>query len=74
MNRRLVNMTLTAVKFTVTACWLLAIGAAGVLAHVTSPAGWILVALGAVAPPVAMMRYWRDPDQTMSESIQRAIR
>jgi hypothetical protein len=67
-------MTLTHIKFAIAAGWLLAIGAAGVLANVTSPAAWILTALGAVAPPAVMLRYWRDPDQTMSESIQRAIR
>jgi hypothetical protein len=67
-------MTHTSIKFAVAVGWLLAIGAAGVLADVTSPSGWILIALGAVGPPVAMLRYWRDPDQTMSESIQKAIR
>ena len=47
------------------------VGIAGKLNSVTS---WIVLAVVAVVPPVVVMWRWNDPRQTMSESIQEALR
>ena len=54
--------------------WSLAVVAAGSLAHVNSFTGWAMVALLAVGPSVLLIRLKQGPSQTMSESIQEAIR
>jgi hypothetical protein len=35
---------------------------------------WLAVAVVAVVPPLVARRFWRQPEQTMSESIQEARR
>ena len=49
-------------------------GAFGLLAPVTTPTGWFMLAAVATAPPLVFMHYWKRAAQTMSESIQEAIR
>jgi hypothetical protein len=54
--------------------WILA---AGVLAYISDPtslAGWTVLAAVAATPPVVMMRLWRAPAQTVSESIREVLR
>jgi len=54
--------------------WLLA---SGVVAYVSDPAslaGWTVLAAVAVTPPVVMMRLWRAPAPSMSESIREVLR
>jgi hypothetical protein len=53
---------------------MIAAGAVGLLAPVTTPSGWFLLAAAATAPPLLSMRYWKQPAQTISESIQEVIR
>jgi hypothetical protein len=67
-------MTLKNIKSSVAAGWVVAVGAAGFVAGVTSSSGWLALAGLAVVPPIVMMRFWQQPDQTMSESIQDALR
>jgi hypothetical protein len=67
-------MTLKNIKAIVAAAWVLAVGAAGLLAGVTSLSGWLALAGLAIVPPLVMMRFWQQPDQTMSQSIQEAFR
>ena len=50
-------------------------GAFGLLAPVTTPSGWFILAALATAPPLIFMRHWiLQPAQTTSERIQKAIR
>ena len=63
-------MTIDSLKATAAALWVLAMGAAGVLADVTSRPRWIVLVGCATVPPLIMLRYWKHPDEAMSESIQ----
>jgi Na+(H+)/acetate symporter ActP len=67
-------MTLQHIKVMTIVAWVLAIGAAGLLAGVTSSSGWFALAALAIVPPLVAMRFWKRPDQTMSQSIQEALR
>jgi hypothetical protein len=62
------------IKATAAALWVLAIGAAGLVADATWPRDWMVFVGCAIVPPIIMMRYWNHPDQTMSESIQQVLR
>ena len=67
-------MTTTYVNATIAALSVIAAGAFGLLAPVTSPSGWFMLAAVATAPLLVFMHYWNRPSPTMSESIQGAIR
>ena len=67
-------MTTTYVNATIAALSIIAAGAVGLLAPVTTPSGWFVLAAAATAPPLVFMRFWKRPVQTTSESIQEAIR
>jgi hypothetical protein len=54
--------------------WILAVGVLGYVYGATSFAGWTVLAAVALTPPVVMMRLWRVPSQSMSESIRAALR
>ena len=54
--------------------WVLAVGAFGYMSGPTSFAGWAVLALVLLAPPVLMVRLWRAPPPTMSESIREVLR
>lgn len=58
---------------TVAALSVIAAGAVGMLAPVTTTAGWFILAAVATAPPLVFMHYWKQPDPTMSEAIREAI-
>ena len=62
------------IKGFVSAAWVLAMGATGFLANVSSASGWAVLASCAIVPPLVMMQYWKQPDPTMSESIQQVLR
>jgi hypothetical protein len=67
-------MTLQTLKVSTAAAWVLAIASAGLLASVTSFSLWLALAGLAIVPPLVMMRFWSQPDQTMSQSIQEILR
>jgi len=67
-------MQLKNIKRTITTGWVVTVGAAGLVAGVTGPLGWLALAGAAIVPPLAMMRYWHDPEPTMSERIHDALR
>jgi hypothetical protein len=73
-SRYTVSMALKHIKLTIAVLWLIAIALVSILGRVSSPSGWLLLAVTAVLPPLAMMRYWHDPDQTMSERIHQAMK
>jgi hypothetical protein len=54
--------------------WILAIIALGLVANLTSLSIWTVLALVALIPPVVLWRFWNVPDQSMSESIRKALR
>lgn len=62
------------VKSMIAAVWILAAGMTGVLAGVTSVGAVSLLIVVGLLPPLIMLFRWRDPPQTLSESIQEARR
>ena len=62
------------VKAALAGGWIAAAGSIGYLAGTSSVAGWTLLAMVSLAPPVLMVRFWSAPPQTMSETIRNALR
>jgi len=54
--------------------WILAVGVLAYILGTTSLAGWTALAVVSVIPPVVIMRLWRAPSQSMSESIREVMR
>ena len=67
-------MQFTPLKLTIAMAWLVAIVALGLFTPVTSFSGWSTLAAFGLMPAVFMLRAWRQPAQTISESIQATIR
>ena len=68
------HMKIESIQALIVGGWLLGLGAIGLSVNLTSVAGWsLLVGLG-LLPPVIMLRMWKQPEQTISESIREAIR
>lgn len=65
-------MKLSTLKGAIVAAWLLAMFVVSVAADVTSGSGWAVLAGFALLPPLVMLRWWKDPPQTLSESINKA--
>lgn len=61
-------------KAAVIGMWILAVGVLAYISDPTSLAGWTVLAAVAATPPVVMMRLWRAPAQTVSESIREVLR
>ena len=61
-------------KATLAVVWMLCIGVIAYAAGMTSLGGWTVLVVLALAPAAVMMRFWRVPARTMSESIQDALR
>src|SRR3954453_11299783 len=62
------------VKPTLMAAWVVAVGALGYASGTTSFPGWAVVAVLSLVPPAAMVRLWRGPSPSMSESIREVLR
>lgn len=56
-------------KSNVTALWILFIGVSGYAAGTTSVAGWTILLVLALTPPLVLRHFWRKPSPTLSESI-----
>ena len=67
-------MQLQYTKALAAAGWVLITVAIGLVAKLTSPSSLAVLALVAVIPPVVLWRFWNVPDQSMSESIRKALR
>ena len=63
-----------ALKATLTAVWVSAIGAAGIVVNSRSVSAWIALTGLAVVPPLMMLWWWHVRPPTLSESIQEALR
>lgn len=68
------TMQLGYIKATVVTVWVSAVWTAGIVGNLKSLSGWTLLAGIAVLPPLVTMWRWTNPRQTMSESIQEALR
>src|SRR4051812_33925263 len=62
------------VKPALMAAWVVAVGALGYASGTTSFPGWAVVAALSLGPPAAMVRLWRGPSPSMSESIREVLR
>jgi ABC-type protease/lipase transport system fused ATPase/permease subunit len=54
------------------AVFVLTLFAAGVAIGITSISGWIVLVVLALVSVLVVQRLWREPAQTLSESIQQA--
>jgi len=68
------NMNRVSIKAVIAMLWVVAVTIAGIVAHVNSLLLWTVLAAVALLPPVVIMRWWREPRQSMSQSIQEALR
>ncbi len=68
------NMQRVSIKAVIAMLWVSAVSMAGIAGNVTSLSSWTVLAGVAVLPPLVMMRRWNDPRQSMSQSIQEALR
>jgi hypothetical protein len=60
-------------KATISVVWVFVLCAVALYGDLTFSA-WALLLAVAVIPPLVVMRYWREPVQTTSQSIQKALR
>jgi hypothetical protein len=67
-------MQLISIKRLMAVLWVLAALIIGIAGNLDSFVGWAVLTVVAVVPPLVMMWRWNDPRQTMSESIQKALR
>jgi hypothetical protein len=54
--------------------WVIVVGIAAFASGITSVPNWVLAACVAIVPPLVARRFWRVPEQTISESIHNARR
>lgn len=57
-------------KRTFAVVWVLLAAVVGIVAGVTSTGGLVALAALGLLPPIALMLFWNDPPETMSESIR----
>lgn len=62
------------VKAALAGVWILAVGVLAYVADPTSLVGWAVLAAVSVIPPAVMMKLWRVPAPSMSESIRDVLR
>ena len=67
-------MQLLSIKPILATLWVSAAFVIAIAGNVDSFASWTVLAGVAFVPPLVMMWRWTDPRQTMSESIQEALR
>lgn len=56
------------------ALWVVSAGAIGLVAHVRSPGAVVVLAGLGFVPSLLLLLRWNEPQQTLSESIQKARR
>lgn len=56
-------------KASIVAVWVLILAAAALSLGVASATGWLVLVGVGLIPPMMLFRLWRQPAQTMSESI-----
>ena len=68
-----VNMQRVSIKAVMATLWVFAVTIAGIAVNVNSFLLWTVLAAVAIVPPI-VMRWWNEPRQSMSQSIQEALR
>lgn len=68
------HVKLGSIKTMLAAGWILAIGVAAMVGNPHATSSWVVLVAVALAPPIAMLWWWNDPPETMSESINQARR
>ena len=66
-------MDLQRIKKVIAAGWMLTILAVVVVTNLSAPVQFALILAG-LLPPLALLLWWNEPTQTMSESINQARR
>jgi len=67
-------MQLVSIKAIIAMLWVSTAFIVGIAGNLNSFSSWTVFAGVAVVPPLVMMWRWNDPRQTMSETIQEALR
>ena len=67
-------MDMTSWKSQICAAWVLIVALIGFAVGPTSTAGWTLVVAAAMTLPGLVVRFWPQPEPSMSESIRNALR
>jgi hypothetical protein len=67
-------MRLVSIKAIVAMLWVSTVSIIGIAGNLNSFPSWTVLAAVAIIPPLVMMWQWKDPRQTMSETIQEARR
>jgi hypothetical protein len=60
-------------KTAIAGTWVLGVGAAALALGVSSATTWMAVVGFGLLPPVMLFRMWRQPPQTISESIHEVL-
>jgi hypothetical protein len=63
-------MGLTQMKRAFAVVWVLSVAVVGIVAGVRSTGGLVALAALGLLPPLALMFFWNEPPETMSESIR----
>ena len=61
-------------KILIVAGWLLSVSVVAVSLNVGSATAWLLLFGVGLLPPMMLFRVWRQPMQTMSESIHEVLK
>ena len=61
-------------KTAIAGAWMLGAGAIATSLGVSSPTGWILLVGLGLVPPLMLFGMWRQPAQTISESIHEVLK
>ena len=67
------SMTLHAIKLTASVLWVVTAVVLAIGIGITTTGGLAMAVVGLV-PPLALLFWWNEPSQTMSESIRQARR
>jgi hypothetical protein len=67
-------MQLVSLESIIALLWVSAVSIVGIARNLDSFSSWTVLAGVAVVPPLVLMWRWHDPRQTMSETIQEALR
>jgi hypothetical protein len=67
-------MQLLPMKAVAATVWISAVCLTGIAVNADALSTWLVLAGVAVLPPIVMMWRWKDPAQSMSESIHEARR
>ena len=69
------HMKLIPIKAVIAGLWVATVVIVGIAANLNSFSSWTVLGVAALVPPLVMTMWrWNEPRQTMSETIQEALR